>query len=104
MIIAKNMLLSEHADVETWRHALLHRRKKVEFMVIVIHPEHLYPMEIMSSKEFLRVDADDIRYRVVGMADGYGSAVKLVQQAVEEVLKVDPQLMQLKQRLQEIYI
>ena len=104
MIIAKNMLLSENADVKVWRHALLHRRKKVGFMVLVIHPEHVYPMEIMSSKEFLRADADDIRYRVIGMADGYGSALKLFRQAVEEVLKTDPQLKQLKQRLQEIYI
>ncbi len=75
MIIAKNLLLSEDADLQQWRHALLHRRKKPEFYVLLIHPEHIYPMEIMTTKEFYRADADDITYRVIGMASGYGSAV-----------------------------
>ena len=104
MIIAKNLLRSETADWQTWREALLHRRKKPEFYVMVIHPEHVYPMEIMTSKEFLKADADDIRYRVVGLAESYGASLKLFKTAVDEVMKRDPELTQLKVILQEIYV
>lgn len=104
MILAKKLLLSDPDSEDAWRHTLQYRKKKPLLYVLCIHPDHVYPVEIMSSKELYRAEKADIRYRVIGISEGHQDAVLLFQKAVEEILKVDPELAQLKNRLQEMYI
>jgi len=103
--LSDRLITSDPLQKEAWIRVVSERETVPELFVLCVSGRASYTAEIYSTKELYKAVSgeQDGGLIIIGIADSYGAAVTLFQNAVEGALVRDPGLKALKNDLKELY-
>ena len=96
-----NLLLSEPEKEQEWLAVLEAKGKEPELYLVCIPFDRSYAAEIMTAGEYYKQEPSRL---VIGIADHHQAALSLFQSMIDDVLKEDPSLEDLKGKLKERFL